>query len=355
MGMLVLGLTGCVNFVQRIEEPIAAEADVPGFQSWIDEARAQGGMVRLLVVHGMGHHGPGYSSTLQNRVFRQCGLVPLGVQLEESFREGEAPLGNLRVEAFGDQDGTPRVWAYEVTWSPVVDQVKRELLAFDSESRYADRRIWLNGELKRSFINDKFADPILYVGGYRTKIHRPLAVALRRVLRESQAPRDRLVAMGLSLGSRILFDTMIGFSSRACGADVPLAAEPSAEDLACFKQMCAREVPVWMLANPLPLLELGANPADDVHPPSGGPAIGSLRILALSDPNDLLTYPVSPEFLARYRGHGLQLSAVNISMHVEPNSILGLVVNPLHAHTDHDANPAVLDLLAKGWSLRAAP
>jgi hypothetical protein len=116
-----------------------------------------------------------------------------------------------------------------------------------------------------------------------------------------------------------------------------------------------------MLSNQLPLLEAGregqqvtgqaAAYCGPGAPKAAGRFFGTTKIIAFSDPNDLMSYPVPDRFAERYIESRLCPQVTNVTINVAGvNSLLGLgeVANPLSAHTGYDADERVGALIAKG-------
>jgi len=123
---------------------------------------------------------------------------------------------------------------------------------------------------------------------------------------------------------------------------------------------------VFMLANQLPLLELSevSNPpslrrASDTavkalaeirrrHRPrirARQPQIlVPLHLVAFSDPNDLLTYPLDKNSISG----STAIEYSNVVVSVERSAILGVFAWPMTAHTGHEKSKVVMDLLAFG-------
>ena len=118
---------------------------------------------------------------------------------------------------------------------------------------------------------------------------------------------------------------------------------------------------VYMLANQLPLLEMGQeraevrNQTDSYCRPSGAHYdnrfLRSLSIYAFSDPNDILSYPIPPKFVEEYIDSRLCPRPTNISINIaKPISLLGLgeFANPIRAHDGYDQDERVISLIAHG-------
>ena len=123
---------------------------------------------------------------------------------------------------------------------------------------------------------------------------------------------------------------------------------------------------VFMLANQLPLLELSevSNPVPlqrasntavkalaEIHrqnkpkfrrqqPTTPLP----LHLVAFSDPNDLLSYPLDKSSISG----SSTIAYSNVVVSVERSAILGVFAWPMTAHTGHDKSKVVMNLLAFG-------
>jgi hypothetical protein len=69
-----------------------------------------------------------------------------------------------------------------------------------------------------------------------------------------------------------------------------------------------------------------------------------LHLVAFSDPNDLLTYPLDKSSISG--SNTVEYSNVIVS--VERSAILGVFAWPMTAHTGHEKSKVVMDLLAFG-------
>jgi hypothetical protein len=163
---------------------------------------------------------------------------------------------------------------------------------------------------------------------------------------------DDFVVVSHSLGSRAVLDAMQRLTN------LPVSADPRLQGIAAdFK---AREVQVFMLSNQLPLLEAGRE-GQQVTGQIGaycGPGatkpgrfFAKTELIAFSDPNDLMSYPVPDRFAERYVESRLCPSVTNVTINVAGvNSFLGLgeVANPLAAHSGYGADERVGALIAQG-------
>jgi hypothetical protein len=67
-------------------------------------------------------------------------------------------------------------------------------------------------------------------------------------------------------------------------------------------------------------------------------------VVAMSDPNDLLSYPIDDRFAARFPTD----SFVNVTIGVSGRGLFRVVTNPLRAHTGFEADPRVMRMILNG-------
>ena len=146
---------------------------------------------------------------------------------------------------------------------------------------------------------------------------------------------DDFVIISHSLGSRAVIDAMQRLTN------LPVSADPKLKRIADDFQN--RDIQVFMLSNQLPLLEAGregqqvtgGSPPVRARPTKPGRFFDKTELIAFSDPNDLMSYPVPDKFADRYIESRLCPSVTNVTINVvDVNSLMGLgdVANPLSAH-----------------------
>lgn len=333
--------------------------------------------VKVLYVHGIGTHLPGHGTALATNLARQLGLDqraprPKRIVLHSDLLPDQN-LGELNVLRLTDQPRRRDLMFYELTWSPITDPDKA-LIAFDKEQYYQLRRATVN-QAMRSFVNDIAPDPLAYNGERREPILVSIGQSLCWVLSASwsdlpelteglmcsprmpgfgsRTTKDDFVFVSHSLGSRATIDALQRLTS------VTAISDPRLREVGA--QLREREVQVFMLSNQLPLLEAGQSPqAVTASAPAycgpGGAKAGErffarTRMIAFSDPNDLMSYPVPDRFAERYIDSRLCPAVTNVTINVASvNSLLGFgdVANPLTAHVGYNVDERVGALIAKG-------
>jgi len=329
--------------------------DFEGLDAALNRANNANGTLRILFVHGMGHHGPGYSRPVMEGVAARLSLSPSRSAAPIRINKESHDYGEINVTGYSGLGGK-QIEVYELTWSPTTDQIKAE--QFQTDRRYAGDRVYLNRELKDKLIDDALADPVLYIGRYRNHMQFPIMRAVEAVLHDYQ-PRDELAVVTYSLGSYMCYDTLLKMSR---GEKIMGERDYSA---GVVRDLIGHTNYVFMLANQLPLLELSevSNPISLRHESSAAvkslaeirqqnrpksavqrqQAPVALHLVAFSDPNDLLSYPLD----ARSVSSGSVVYS-NAVVSVARTAIFGVVASPLTAHTGHEHSTTVMDLLAFG-------
>jgi hypothetical protein len=334
--------------------------------------------LKVLMVHGIGKHLPGYSARLTEHLMRELKLD----LREENYKEialndpetWDGPLGNLRISRYMNKARTRELLFYELTWSDIIEP-ERKIIAFDDSAEYAFRRTALNATMKE-FFNSHVPDTLIFLGDANVPIlssvrqsfcwmtqgdwddyapHTDAPCDLQSGSRLQQLKEDDYAMVTHSLGSRIAIDTLRFYGEW-------MLTQETEEYTELRSVYSNKEIPVYMLANQLPLLELGRKPAtvrrqiaNYCRPDGelrGQRILGKLPIYAFSDPNDLLSYAIPPSFASEYLDSRLCPEVTNIAINVaNPISLFGLgeIVNPASAHGDYDHDERVIALIAHGF------
>ena len=121
-----------------------------------------------------------------------------------------------------------------------------------------------------------------------------------------------------------------------------------------------KEITVFMLANQLPLLQIGrpkpsvTNKIDAYCSPKSkmykSRVFKQVKIIAFSDPNDLLSYGITQDFVDNYIDSRICPSVTNVDINIaDIISAFGVgVVNPVVAHTEYDNDKRVIEIISKG-------
>ncbi|MFO1068241.1 MAG: hypothetical protein U1E14_06925 [Geminicoccaceae bacterium] len=398
---LLAGLAGCESFGRGIAQAVMSGPSDPtadvrmcegegkpvgGIEPLLAEQDGLGPIVegdtgrpalKLLYVHGIGTHLVGHGAELINNVGRALGLDVRAprtkrIELQALPFPGET-VGELNLTRLTDQARQRDLVFMELTWSGINAEAK-EALAFDSSDVYQSRRASLNGTL-RSFVNDVAPDPVAYAGVRGTRIMSSVLQSIcwafsttwsalpENTVGKTCGPElagfgsrvdvDELAIITHSLGSRATLDALARIAKA-----LPEADERYRSFANSLRQ---HDLTVFMLSNQLPLLEAGANRAPitgqadqfcgDASPRAAERFVRNLNVVAFSDPNDLMSYPVPEAWARKYLDSRLCANVTNIDINVATiSSVLGIgnLANPLAAHTGYAADERVGGILAKG-------
>lgn len=357
---------------QGIAPYLQAQDQLPPFT----EGSADRPEVKVLYVHGIGTHAPGHGTALRQNLATSLALDaraprPKRIVIAHPDFAGQ-DLGEINVTRLTDASRRRDLLFYELTWSPIT-QPDKDLLAFDKEQEHVLRRAAVN-QAMRGFVNDIAPDPLAYAGQKREPILVAVTQAICWIVSASwsdlpeltqgiscgatmpgvgsRVELDDFVVISHSLGSRATLDAMQRLTN------LPIGADPRLERIA--DTFADREIQVFMLSNQLPLLEAGRE-GQQVTGQIGaycGPGatkpgrfFGKTQLIAFSDPNDLMSYPVPDRFAERFIESRLCPSVTNVTINVaNVSSLFGLgeLANPLSAHVGYDVDERVGGLIAQG-------
>jgi hypothetical protein len=341
-----------------------------GFAGIADAFKAADGSdvpeVDVLLVHGMGYHDPTWIPTM---------IQPLAVALGFAF-DPKVPLPSpeqLRNGALLYQitlkDAKRTLQIAVPLWSPITASAKKTL-CYDLNSATflcpanttvftPYKRAWANGLIKSQIMDDRLSDVTFYLGDNGGELIREAVDdALLRSLsnghttlaqvKDGTVPTAKstpLFIISESLGSKIAVDSL-----------EEIEGLKSAEDFA--KDTRSHIHAMYLLANQIPILNLGAHNAD------GTPNIYQhlktfahkrnlqrqhnqatpipLHIVAFSDPSDLFSYVLPKDAVT---GENTIISNV-----IQSNDciLLGLYEDPSKAHTRYIQNNPVANAIARG-------
>jgi len=331
------------------------------------------GKMKVLMVHGVGDHLPGYSTQFVEKLAKELDLPVMSTQYKNitltSRLDSSKNLGNLRINRLLSKDRSKELLFYELTWS-VITAKQKEVLAYDNSGEYSFRRAEVNNLMKK-FSNDTGPDPIIYLGESREDIQVSFGQSFCWMTKSSwdDLPDDTTQACSFnddaaaanihvdqyafishSLGSRIIIDGMQRIASLLDKRDVDFA-----------EALKTKEIPIYMMSNQLPMLQLGRKLPDVSNQkaaycqPNGEKynqrMLAKTPIIAFSDPNDLLSYAIPHGFVEKYLDSRLCIDVTNININVATILDafgLGKFANPIDAHVSYDTDDRVVALIAKG-------
>lgn len=344
-----------------------------------------GHSTKIMMVHGISKHLPGYSARLREQLMRTLALDVLEEKVKEiqitspkylmpdHTREN---LGTLQVYRYTDAIRKHEILFYELTWSPITE-TRKEIIEYDDASANTYKRAGVN-EIMKKFMNSTVPDLLIYMDAKRGQINESVGQSicwmfqgdwdslpdkgaqycdLNKTDVSGVIAEDDFFFITHSLGSRITIDTIQNYADTINSNGM----QPNMKRMT--DTIREKEMTVFMLANQLPLLQLAhKNPAvtDKLGeycgpgaPRTGERIIRDLNIVAFSDPNDILSYPVHPHFAQNYMDSRICPDVMNVSLNVAPvRNIFGATnfADPLAAHSNYMADERVIGLIADGIS-----
>ncbi len=386
--LVVFLLSGCTSFGRGIAEAFldnskkidTRKCEVKGNSfNGLNQAFEKTPTVKVLMIHGVGTHQPGYSSRIQENLAQELGLDVLSRRAKNitliNPQDKKTEIGNLQVSRMSNEDGSKDLIFYELTWSDITSQEKK-ILSYDVSGAYRHKRVAFNNSMK-AFLDDVIPDPMIYLMDKDELILNATKQSTCWMLSKSwkdlkqnqsgvcsissyqqikDLSHEEIVYLTHSLGSRILLDSVSDIVEQVSALDN--SESPHIKPI--IEELKNKEVTVFMMANQLPLLQISrkspkvTNQIDDYCTPGGknydNRVYKKVKIIAFSDPNDLLSYDVPQSFVDEYIDSRMCPSVTNVSLNIaEIISAFGVgVVNPVTAHTEYDNDARVVRMIAQG-------
>lgn len=388
-------LSGCTGIGKGIAEAVLEKSEsednricqvwgkpFTGINATLNKSQ---GKTKILFVHGVGDHIPGYTTQFLEKLAKQLNLnarseIQKNIKLSAPLIPGKE-LGNLRVTHLLNEETGKELTFYELTWSDITREEK-SLLAFDNSGEYDFRRARINSLLKK-FSNDTGPDPIIYLGQSREAILAAygqsfcwMATGDWEDLPDSgehacmglndsaidHIAHDDYAVISHSLGSRIVIDGMQRIAHILANPekyqDTSHGVVVTEKSIDAFRN---KQISLFMLSNQLPMLQLGrelpevAGQQASYCEPEGADyshrMVSKTSIIAFSDPNDLLSYGIPPGYSEKYLDSRLCASITNVNINIaKVMDAFGLsdLANPLEAHVGYDRDDRVVSLIANG-------
>ncbi len=345
-------LAGC-TMPYRPPQFMEADTRFPGLIDFV--ARTENKRADVLLVHGMCTHDASWASET---------VATLAAQLAANTSAPRSRTGGTGIEIIPATIATPHgtLQVKSLIWSGLTTPIKQQL-CYDQTDKSAictgtppfpATRARINAQVKDWLVDDCLPDALVYQGVARREIQARMRDAILAAT-EGADPAAPLVVISESLGSKILFDTLLAMSEEEAGSRAAQTAQRDVERMA-YLIMAANQIPLLQTAEQVPqagasltmqaappdslaqLLAKRRAPARERRTPAGGPLV----LIAFTDPNDVLSYTLPPE---RYRAQGAQVHNVLVS---NARTYFGWLENPVDAHLGYLANPDVGSLISCG-------
>ena len=362
--------TGCVPLTNTCYEG----AFKNGLRGRLAQTADAGGVLHVVMIHGIGDHQPGYDEPLARSLGAMLHLSPNPDNVTNALPLSPGITNCLREFSYASATDQRRIKFHELTWTPTTLPAKTN--AFAADRRLSADRVLLNKSIKDAVMDEGFGDAILYLNpAYRTNLQEPILQTIERVSDQAR-PGDQVVLIASSLGSKMTFDAVERWVTNT----------PGSARHRGVTNFVAHTTAIIMLANQLALLNLASKPFGAEPPlptnsiqawvglkhrqrtralgtqaPGGGlqadqnrdskdePFI--LNIIAATDPNDLLSYPITEAEVFPDDSSRVHVFVSNLYSHND-GAWLGVFVNPETAHDNYMYNPWLLHQLVEGYPWR---
>lgn len=386
--LVILGAGSCASFEKQLANDVAASAthkldrcEIEGFvYKGVDGSLQKPQILKVLMIHGVGTHHPGYSLILQEKLANNIGFdvmsrVPKNISLLDP--KLRTPVGNLRITYWQNRDASKKMMFYELTWSEITTPYKK-MLSFDVTEQSSEFRVPFNNTMKK-FLDNVLPDPMIYLVDPHQLITNSGKQSLCWMLKtdwetipngkaevchigqteEVKALADQnIMFVTHSLGSEIVMNTIVDVANGIAANESGALLEPGYRQ--ALQKLQNKEINLFMMANQLPILMI-AKPLPRVHnqqrsycSPGGKNyhrrVFKGTNIIAFSDPNDILSYTIPQSFADEYIDSRICPLVTNVSINVAPEiSAFGIgVVNPVEAHTYYERDNKVINLITHG-------
>lgn len=380
--ILFLGfMNGCASFEQRLADDVVASStiklnrcEIEGFDySGINQNLGKNKILKVMMIHGVGTHHPGYSRLLQENLANNLGLDVISRKAKNvTLKDPKMPntnIGNLQVTFWQNRDASKNMLFYELTWSEITTPYKK-IIAFDTTEQYSEFRVPFNNMMKE-FLDNVLPDPLIYLVDRHDLILNSNQQALCWMLKSNwdTIPNGKSEVCTISTTEEIkaLAEQNVMFITHSLGSKILMdTVTAMAYNISDFKSRQAmkklqnKEMTIFMLANQLPILQLDHplpkvyNQISNYCEPSGKKynerIFKAVNIVAFSDPNDILSYAIPQGFADKYIDSRICPMVTNVSVNVAPEiSAFGIgIVNPVEAHTYYDRSNKVINLITAG-------
>ena len=364
---------GFIDAQEKKKDDVSCSIMSSGFDGL---QRSKEKTIKVLLVHGIGNHVPGHSMAFMLDLAKRMGMNTLHRDFKEIKMTDEQGnfVGTLRVYRFKNHLTGNNIVFYEQTWSSITAPIK-ENLSYDTTKEYAQKRSAVNAQMKY-YLNSTLPDTVIYFGqkgetllssatqsfcwmtnysydDLPDNVQENCSVSAKKAI--DSLSKENFVFITNSLGSQIAIDALQQMAQKIYA--LPKANSDTQKALSLLRE---KEITIFMLANQLPLLQMGRTQPLHIGQWKDYCSVDGkkyhqrlfklLNIVAISDPNDLLSYGLEPNSADKYLDSALcpQVSNVSITTTTTVNLGFGELANPLSAHTNYQKNPYVLDLIVEG-------
>jgi len=389
--LMPLCLASCIYYRNpaTLSNPDRAEKlQFPGLR---EELNVQP-VVNVLIVHGMGTHDGTYADGFLEKVRKRANLhVQSSRTLADRMATPYGAYSSVQRITYQNEKGH-ELRVFILTWSKLTEIFEDQLLAYDWQY-HAGERVRVNRDLKRYLIDTSFDDAVMFSGTYapvmRAAVERAICVVVTNKNKPDEPCRPPTMHGDISgaapiflithsLGSVMVIETLERMLPSCPSGSERAQGDPSRDTSLLAREFVGRLRGVFLLANQLPLLYLARIPAEPAkavgtlpNQPTDDLVISDaansflkdlcsitllvrglaapIPIIAFSDPNDLLTFPLPGGWRDRIAPETAdRLDVINVTLNNAHTRWFGIVVNPSRAHTGYWASDTVVGYVVNG-------
>ena len=371
-------LNGC----SRSDDDLLCQVEGRPFEGLFPLVKDSANTTKVMMVHGVAKHEPGYSTQLLQGLANEMGLnkiyeITKNITLTDPL-DTTKNLGNLRVRQLSNEDKSQKLVFYELTWSEINND-RKKILAYDMSGDHAFHRAYVNEKLKR-ITNDFIPDQMLYVGDARhdilisfiqsfcwmvAKTWDDLPVTANQACgvenllsAHVSMKKDHYAFISHSLGSRIIIDGLHRISEKLSDKESKRRKMLATDKfIQVFQEL---RIPIFMLANQLPMFQVTRETPEitgqhDAYCRAEGEhynlrTLSDTNVIAFNDPNDILSYTITKEFMDQYLDSRLCIDTTNININVaDVTGAFGIdYANPNDAHNGYLTDKRVIAMIVNG-------
>ncbi len=341
--------------------------------------------LNIIFIHGMSGYSNSDPEPLIDRIKLQYPQLTQSEKIEVTKFNNKNTKGKLVIEKTWSENKEESIHYYTLYWQDVVRDHK-SLLNEDKEIKYTDLRLDLMNRIKQGLLNNALADVALYMGKYKSAMQRPIQNALKEIdkqntrfslnVKAKAKRKSSNVLITFSLGSTMLFDTLDKMNRG------PISNRTSKNIARRFTNQTRL---FFMLANQIPIIHLSeieppiqsrskkikkweknkstdnAESAQQICSTSSTKALCNFIsnriqpkdktnlpwIIAISDPNDLLSYPIFNTLRDNYPNTFISVYT-SIAKKAYGFSKYKIVI-PKKAHTGYGTDEKTIQLILNGY------
>jgi len=355
MSLLVIGC--CYKNDVEIVQGANNNEDVSfkGIVDIIDENEK----VNIMFVHGMGGYAVTDNTPDSCKVMYEVKKHINTLNIQEFWDVDKKKLRSCSA-SLDDYNGEPKkVLIRAIDWSQVTIFRKWDLMDYDEESVLESYRANTTKNIKRDLINYNLADVVMYVGEQRNKITSSVMESMSNINRKN--PNAKNVFITFSLGSAVVLDILehaqnpkeyINYLKQKNISFSNLDEDNIQKQLSLLNSIDIDMI--YMMANQIPLLKTGTSKdkLQNMYKPFSKyfTSKEGIRLVAFSDPNDILSYALCEECLEddlKDKYANVAISIADKTYHIPFYKNLDFV-NYMTAHLGYVHNDNVLTILMKG-------